>query len=223
MGKKTRAVSSDTILEYLPMVRYWARHYAHRRHRVLDFDDLVVVGLMGLMDALQRYRPERNAHFKSYAEFRVRGEIVDELRRQDWMSRTERRKQKDYQSAQNKLGHALGRTPTRMEMAKVTPLAGPDLDRMAQYEEHDSIRSYLEGDLGQELRLEDSVALSVERHDEVAKLMEPLSVPMRTIVEMRYYQDASVEEIAAIIGVSLGRVSQLHAEALELMREESAA
>lgn len=209
--------SSKEITEYLPLVRYWARHYAHRRHQVLDVEDLIVVGMIGLMDAMARFKPDRHTLFKSYAEFRIRGEIVDELRRQDWMTRTERRKYNRYQKAETVLGHQLGRSPTRDELARVLPFEGHELDRLAQYETNDSIRSYYESDLPTDA-LRDSVSEAVELHDELAGLLNHLTGPMRTIMEMRYFEDASVEEIAQRIGLSLGRVSQLHMEALELMR-----
>ena len=212
------SLSSQALQEYLPTVRYWARHYAHRKHNVLDFDDLLIVGIIGLMDAHQRYIPEKHALFKSYAEFRIRGEIVDELRRQDWMTRTERRKHKNYQQVENQLGHELGRAPTRGELAQVLPFPSDDLDRLAQYDHHDTIRPYAEGDGALGSATADTVAEVVERHDELSGLLNNLTPPMRVIMQMRYYQDASVEEIAHEVGISLGRVSQLHNEAIELMR-----
>lgn len=207
-------LTDETLAEFYPMVAYWARHYAHRRHQVLDVDDLMVVGMIGLLDAHKRYRPEKGSLFKSYAEFRVRGEIVDELRRQDWMTRSERRKQKSYQKAEGQLSHNLGRHPTRQEMAKVLDFPAPVMDRLAQYEQAETLRPYHEGDASADL-----LSSEIERHDEVLDLLNHLQDPMRTIIEMRYYQEASVEEIARVIGLSSGRVSQLHNEAILLMRD----
>jgi len=216
MAKKT-SLDARSLQEHLPTVRYWARHYAHRKHNVLDYDDLYIMGIIGLMDAVKRFRPEKHALFKSYAEFRIRGEIVDELRRQDWMTRTERHKHKVYQNAETHLGHELGRHPTRQELAQVLAFPSVDLDRLAQYDQHETLRPYTEGELASH-ELQDNVAETVERHDELMGLLNHLTAPMRLIMEMRYYQDASVEEIAQAIGLSLGRVSQLHNEAIELMR-----
>lgn len=216
-----RNSTSEVIEDYLPIVRYWARHYSHRGHQVLEFEDLVIVGLIGLMDALKRYRPERNTHFKTYAEFRIRGQIVDELRCLDWMTRSERRKHKTYQSVENKLGHALGRSPTRLELANNLSLESQDLDRMALYGQKESLRPYLEGDLEESSKGLDLVAETVERHDEVNELLGELSTPMRKVMEMRYFEDSSIEEIAKVVGLSLGRVSQLHNEAIGLMRKST--
>lgn len=216
---KKMPISDEIFEEFLPTVRYWARHYSHRGHQVLDFEDLVIVGFMGLLDAHKKYRPERNIHFKTYAEFRIRGQIIDELRCLDWMTRTERRKHKTYQATENKLGHLLGRTPTRSEMANVLPLPSHELDRMALYDQKESLRPYLEGDLEETSKRQDLVAETVERHDEVNDLLAELPQSMRKVMEMRYYEDSSIEEIAEVVGLSLGRVSQLHNEAIHLMRK----
>jgi len=223
MTKSSRELRPETLAEFLPTVRYWARHYTHHANQVLDFDDLVVVGLIGLMDAVKRYQQEAQSHFKTYAEFRIRGEIVDELRRQDWMTRSERRKQKSYRSAEGQLEQKLGRDPTREELAKVLPFKSCDLDRMAQYGKREVLCPYLEGDYNSAEGLHDTVAEVVTIHDEVRSLLEQLPPAMRTILEMRYYDEAPIHEIAQAVGLSQGRVSQLHAEAMELLRAKKVA
>ncbi len=215
---KKAELSPQEIEEFLPTVRYWARHYAHRAHQILDFEDLFIVGMMGLMDAARRYNPQRDVLFKTYAEFRIRGEIIDELRRQDWLSRSERRKQKIYRKAHHTLEQNLGRDPTLQEVAKVLPFKSIDLDRIRQYENHETLRAYNEGDL---LDLSDGVALKVEQRDEVYELMQALPPLHRTVVERRYFQDAPLSVIAQEIGLSEGRVSQLHGEAMEMLRLEA--
>lgn len=206
--------------EYLPTVKYWARHFSHRAHQVLDFEDLVVVGLMGLMDAAKKFNPRRDVQFKTYAEFRIRGEIIDELRRQDWMSRSERKKQKLFRRAQTELEQNLGRHPTRQEMARVLPFKPKELDRMQQYDAHESLRAYQEGDLSEGTDT-DTVAHMVETLDEVHELMCALPPLHRLVLEKRYFEDASLAVIAHEVGLSEGRVSQLHTEAIELLRQEA--
>jgi RNA polymerase sigma factor FliA len=221
MAKSTKAkVVQPPIIaleEYLPTVQYWARHYSHQSHQVLDFDDLVVVGLMGLMDAAKRFNPNRDVQFKTYAEFRIRGEIIDELRKQDWMSRSERKKQKVFRHAQQQLVHDLGRDPTRQEMAKILPFKSRELDRIQQYETNDSIRAYQEGDSA---KLEDFVSQEIENRDEVQELISMLPKTHKRVIELRYFEDASLSSIAKDIGLSEGRVSQIHTEAIEILRNE---
>lgn len=206
--------------EFLPMVRYWARYYSRRGGQVLDVDDLVVVGLMGLMNAASRFDQNHSTMFKTYAEFRIRGEILDELRRQDWMTRSERRKQKLFRQAEKRLGQKLGRNPTRTELAKVLPFKPRELDRMLEYEAADTIRPYEEGDRPHDdiPEEQDTVAGQVERQNEVQDLLTLLSPLHRQILRRRYYDDASLNEIASEVGLSEGRVSQLHSEALTRLR-----
>lgn len=217
LKRAQKQLTPQEIEEFLPTLRYWARHYAHRAHQILDFEDLLVVGMMGLMDAARRYNPKRDVLFKTYAEFRIRGEIIDELRRQDWLSRSERRKQKIYRKAHHALEQNLGRDPTRQEVAKVLPFKGVDLDRIRQYEDHDTLRAYSEGDLAD---LSDGVAQQIEQKDEVRELLHKLPPLHRTVMERRYFEDAPLSAIAREIGLSEGRVSQLHGEAIEMLRLE---
>ena len=218
--KPTKKPLALEIEEFLPTVQYWARHYSQHTHQVLDYDDLVVVGLMGLMDAAQKFNRKKDVQFKTYAEFRIRGEIIDELRRQDWMSRSERKKQKLFRKNKHKLQQDLGREPTRVEMAKILPFKSREIDRIQQYESNDTLRAYLEGDLTQEAQLHDLVAEAIENKDEVYELLCSLPDMHRNVMEMRYFEDASLTEIAQAIHLSEGRVSQIHSEALDMLRRE---
>jgi RNA polymerase sigma factor for flagellar operon FliA len=215
-----RKIKSIDINDYIPTVRYWARHFSHRSHQVLDFEDLFIVGMMGLMDAAKKFNHKKAVLFKTYAEFRIRGEIIDELRRQDWMSRSERKKQKIYRTAQANLEQNLGRHPTRQEMAKILPFKPRELDRMCQYDEHESLRTYQEGDLAMDSQ-HDSVHHAVETQDEVRELMSTLPSLHRLVLVKRYFEDAPISVIASEVGLSEGRISQLHTEALELLRLEA--
>lgn len=208
-------LTPEILQEFLPTVQYWARHYTNGKHQVLDFDDLVVVGLMGLIDAAKRYHPRHKTLFKTYAEFRIRGEILDELRRQDWMSRTERRKQKQYRQALSQLEQHLGRSPSDKEMAKVLPFEAPEIIRLKQYEQQDTLRPYNEGDLSPEAPAVDQV----EVRDEVEALLEQLPPVMSLVLRRRYFEDAPLAEIAREVGLTEGRISQLHGEGLNRLRE----
>ncbi len=215
----------DDMEEFLPMVRYWARHYSQhsRHHCILDYEDLQVVGMMGLLDAARRYNPKHNVLFKTYAEFRIRGEIVDELRRQDWMSRGERKKQKLYRQAQQVLQQNLGRQPTRTELARVLPFKSLELDRMHLYELHDVERCYQEGD-GHQAELEqDQLCEHIIARDEVATLLKSLPPIHRLILQRRYFDEAPLAKISQEIGLTEGRISQLHSEALAMLRQNSQA
>jgi RNA polymerase sigma factor for flagellar operon FliA len=210
------SISPQMLEEFLPVVRYWARHYTHGKHPVLDVEDLVVVGMMGLMDAAKRFHPRHHTQFKTYAEFRIRGEILDELRRQDWMSRGERRKQKQFRQAVGALEQELGHHPTETELAKVLSFQRADIARFEQYDAKDTHKPYTEGELG----CEDAGMVQVIERDALENMLAQLPPTIGKVLRMRYFEDASLAEISRAVGLSQGRVSQLHGEGLAFLRDE---
>lgn len=206
------AVTSEMLQEFLPTIRHWARHYTHRRHQVLDFDDLVVVGVLGLMDAARLFKNSHGTQFKTYAEFRIRGEILDELRRQDWMGRVDRRRQRRYRTESAHLTQELGRGPTTRELAKVLPFAPEQLDHLAELETSAGPTAYVEGQCT-------APAVDVVLSDEVRHLLKGLP-PIEAHILRRYYlDDAPLATIAREVKLTVGRVSQLHHQALARLKD----
>lgn len=122
---QTRAVplTSDPmrnqiILDYAPLIKYIAQKIAARLPSNIDLDDLFSAGVIGLMDAIDKYDPSRDNKFKTYAEFRVRGAMLDELRNQDWVPRSVRESNKKEDKAKLELEHRLGRPATEREIAE---------------------------------------------------------------------------------------------------------
>jgi RNA polymerase sigma factor FliA len=207
----------EIIKNFMPTIRYWAKHYHYQYHQVLDFEDLVMVGVIGLIDAMNKYKKDKQNQFKTYAEFRIRGEIIDELRKQDWMTRSERTKQKKYKKAKNNLTEELGRTPTSTEMSNVLPFKSRDMIRMEQYESGETIKQYVEGET-----LSSTVQNSEFENYALKKtlgvVMDELPRTMRLIVTLKYFEDLNFFEISKVVNLSEGRICQLHAEALELLK-----
>ncbi len=114
----TREQKDKLIKDYAPLIKYIARKIALRLPSSIDLDDLISSGVMGLMDALEKYDMSRENTFKTYAEFRIRGSILDELRSQDWAPRSIRDKAKLMERAQTQLENKLGRKPTASEVAQ---------------------------------------------------------------------------------------------------------
>lgn len=203
----------------MPTIRYWAKHYHYQYHQVLDFEDLVMVGIIGLIDAMNKYKKDKKNQFKTYAEFRIRGEIIDELRKQDWMTRSERSKQKKYKRAKNHLTEELGRNPTSMEMSNVLPFKGRDMIRMEQYESGDTIKSYEEGVTQSESTLTNSEFEDYAMKKTLKVILDDLPRTMKLIVTLKYFEDLNFQEISKVVNLSEGRICQLHAEAIELLKE----
>lgn len=207
----------EIIKNFMPTIRYWAKHYHYQYHQVLEFEDLVMVGIIGLIDAMNKYKKDKKNQFKTYAEFRIRGEIIDELRKQDWMTRSERNKQKKYKRAKNNLTEELGRAPTSVEMSNVLPFKSRDMIRLEQYESGDTIKQYVEGET-QGTVLENSEFEHYSLKKTLSVVMDELPRTMRLIVMLKYFEDLNFHEISKVVNLSEGRICQLHAEALNLLK-----
>lgn len=208
----------EIIKNFMPTIRYWAKHYHYQYHQVLDFEDLVMVGVIGLIDAMNKYKKDKKNQFKTYAEFRIRGEIIDELRKQDWMTRSERNKQKKYKKAKNNLTEELGRVPTTSEISNVLPFKGRDMIRMEQYESGDTIKQYVEGETIGQGTLQNTEFENYTLKKTLSVVMDELPRTMRLIVTLKYFEDLNFFEISKIVNLSEGRICQLHAEALDLLK-----
>ena len=177
-----------------------------------------MVGVIGLIDAMNKYKKDKKNQFKTYAEFRIRGEIIDELRKQDWMTRSERNKQKKYKKAKNHLTEELGRVPTTTEMSNVLPFKSKDMIRMEQYESGDTIKQYVEGETFHQSNLQNSEFENYSLKKTLGVVMDELPRTMRLIVTLKYFEDLNFFEISKVVNLSEGRICQLHAEALELLK-----
>lgn len=208
----------EIIKNFMPTIRYWAKHYHYQYHQVLEFEDLVMVGIIGLIDAMNKYKKDKKNQFKTYAEFRIRGEIIDELRKQDWMTRSERNKQKKYKRAKNDLTEELGRSPTSQEVSNILQFKSKDLIRMEQYESGETIKQYVEGETLSSGNLSNSEFDSYSLKKTLAVVMDELPRTMRLIVTLKYFEDLNFFEISKVVNLSEGRICQLHAEALETLK-----
>jgi len=208
----------ELIKNFMPTIRYWAKYYHYQYHQVLDFDDLVMVGIIGLIDAMNKYKSEKKNQFKTYAEFRIRGEIIDELRKQDWMSRSERNKQKKFKKAKRDLTEELGRNPSEDELVNVLPFKRNDVVRMEQYENGEMIKQYIEGETVFNGGLVNSEFETYELKKTLATVIDDLPRVTRIIIVLKYFEDLNFSEISKVVNLSEGRVCQLHAEGLDLLK-----
>ena len=223
-----RKVKDEIIIEYAPLIKYIAQKIASRLPSNIELDDLISCGVIGLMDAIEKFDPSRDNKFKTYAEFRIRGAILDELRAQDWVPRSIREKAKIVEKAYSKLEASLGRPASDEEMC--TEL------KMSQDEFHDLLNkaksisllniddsaSFNKGDkkLISEV-VEDHRALNpyiaVSQKDSREKIKEgimTLPEKQRLVLSLYYYEDLNLKEIGQVLDVTESRVSQLHTQAI---------
>ncbi len=222
------------ITEYAPLIKFIAQKIAVRLPSNIELDDLISSGVIGLMDAIDKYDPTRDNKFKTYAEFRIRGAILDELRAQDWVPRSVRDKSKRLDRMVAKLEAELGRTPNEREVAQgleisleeyhslvnqVKPVSVLSVDDQSSYTNFDkkSIINILDGSkLNNPL-----VQLNVKKVQKmIAKCIEALPERQRLVLSLYYYEDLNLKEIGKVLRVTESRISQLHAQAVTKLKNK---
>jgi len=220
-----------TLMEQLPQVRYLARRIHERLPRHVPLEDLVHAGVLGLIDALHKFDRTKHVQFSSYAKFRIRGAILDSLREMDWSPRDLRRKARRLEDVNNRLSTELGRSPSEpelaaelgMELVEFQHLLG-DLDKL----EIGSLRiaSFRDGkedDLCEYLpnAPEDTPfyqCMRSEMKDLLARLIAELPEKERQVLALYYYEELTMKEVGAVLGVGESRVSQIHSMAVVRLR-----
>jgi len=226
----------DLILEYAPIVKMIAHKIASRLPPSIQLDDLISAGVLGLMDAIEKWDPNRETKLKTYAEFRIRGAILDELRAQDWIPRSVRDKAKLVERAIKKLEIELDRMPTDEEVAsflnmpieefheimlEIRPVSVLSIDEAVLNEnEKKSLLNLLEAaKINSPLFQLNFKAVKKTMSEAIEELPEK----MRFILSLYYYEDLNFREIAEIMQVTESRVSQIHAAAVLRLRARVAA
>jgi RNA polymerase sigma factor for flagellar operon FliA len=215
-----QAQTNDQLAQsLLPLVYQVAAQIARRIPSHIMMDDLVGAGMLGLAGALTRFDPEQSMTFRGYAEFRIRGEILDELRRRDTMSRDNRIERKRIQQTAVKLSAELGREALDEEMAEHLGLSLDDYwTRQRRLDEARHVSAdYVEiADQGEDPF---QVVDGQEMRDQLAHAIERLPRRQRTVLWLYYYEDLPLREIADLLAVSSSRICQIRAEACERLRK----
>ena len=219
------------LTEQLPQVRYIARRIHERLPRHVPFEDLVHAGVVGLIDALQKFDKAKHVQLGSYAKFRIRGAILDSLREMDWSPRDLRRQSRRVEEAHDKLRLELGRNPTEPEIAKEMDIALSELQKLLgeiSSLEIGSLRvispddgreedlcEYLPGD-----REESPLAqfLHSEMRELLARAIAELPDKERQVLALYYFEELTMKEVGMTLGVGESRVSQIHSMAVVRLR-----
>ncbi len=207
------------IQENADLVRRLARRYARATGGALDVDDLISVGIMGLIQAHQNYRPEGGKPFRTYAEFRIRGSILDELRKLDPMSQPMRRKVRKFEAAMAELAHELGRQPNERELAEYLEVS---LDKLQSMRRDLQQVRFVAAESGQIDDLRGFITASgVSREQLRLVLTDALGkLPEREqqVIGMYYFHDLKLREIGEVLEVTEARVCQIHKAAVAKLR-----
>jgi RNA polymerase sigma factor for flagellar operon FliA len=216
-------------MQHYPMVRRIAYRMARRLPRYVDVEDLVNIGMIGLIDAVDRFEPGRAASFSAYARIRVQGAIVDEMRKNDWVPRSVRDRAARIDTARRELLKSLGHDPSLDEIAQYMEIGVKRLEELLRTADVRVLVSMEDGN-DDDNTIGDSLSDSEQDLDDdvtrrlfgekIREVLNTLPERERLIVEMYYYRDFTFKEISRVLGVTESRVSQLHSRMKRRVREQ---
>ncbi|MBL8965842.1 MAG: RNA polymerase sigma factor WhiG [Spirochaetaceae bacterium] len=233
--KRTRdpKIRDAFIRQYAPLVKYVAGKVAASMPNTVEFEDLVGFGVFGLLDAIDKFDPEKNVKFKTYAVTRIRGAIFDELRSIDWVPRSVRQKTKEIEEAVVSLEAKLGRPASDQEIAGALGLTEDELLKTMLKISGTSVLSlndvWYSGDDSDKISIGESIEsptslnpdASVEREEVkrvIAQSINELPEKEKKVLVLYYYEDLTLKEIGQVLEVTESRVSQLHTKAILRLR-----
>lgn len=228
---KNRApeVREQLIIEYVPLVKLVAGRLSMYLGYTVEYDDLVSYGIFGLIDAIDKFDYGKGIKFETYASLRIRGSILDQIRKMDWIPRSVRQKQKQMDAAVSKIEAASNRTATDAEVAAELNIS---IEEYYEWQGQTNITNISSIDefveQGIEVKAFDysknagSEPEQVYEKEEVKELLasslDSLTEKERTVVLLYYYEELTLKEISRVLEVSESRVSQLHTKALQKMK-----
>ncbi|GHU47151.1 RNA polymerase sigma factor WhiG [Spirochaetia bacterium] len=230
---KSPAIREAFIKQYAPLVKYVAGKVAVGMPHNVEFDDLVGFGVFGLLDAIEKFDPEKNVKFKTYAVTRIRGAIFDELRSIDWVPRSVRQKTREIEETIGSLEAQLGRTATDSEIAGSLGVSESDYLKTMMKISGTSVLSlndmWFSGDENDKVSIGDSIEAPsslnpdvIVEKEEIRKLIiqfiRDLPEKEQKILAAYYYEEATLKEIGKVLEITESRVSQLHTKAITHLR-----
>ena len=240
--KKTKDIKIRNffIEKYAPLVKYVVSNMNIYVNDQSDYDDLIGWGIEGLIDAIDRFDPDRGVKFKTYAIIRIRGSIYDKLREMDWIPRSVRQIEKEYQKAVSELQYELGEKPTEEMIAERLGFSLEELKENALklqnaknyissldnviFPDSSSSENSITLEDVLEVPYEDAnpetLAIKNEIIEKIKEAIKELPEKELQVIMLYYHEELTLKEIGAILNVTESRVSQLHARALELLREK---
>lgn len=231
-GKMDKKTHDELVMKYAPLVKSIVLRMAAKLPMdVSDKEDLINVGIIGLMSALEKYDAKRNVQFETYARFRIRGAVLDELRNRDWVPRSTRNKDNRLEEAFNLLQRELGRPPDEQEMSRhlglsldeyyalldevksISIVSKEDLpvDYIEKYESEEVMDAI---DRGNPLKY----MTNRDMMDGLKKAINNLPEKEKLVLSLYYFEELTMKEIGKVINLTESRVCQLHAQATLRLR-----
>jgi RNA polymerase sigma factor for flagellar operon FliA len=223
------------VKQYAPLVKYVAGKVAIGMPHNVDFDDLVGFGVFGLIDAIEKFDPNKHVKFKTYAVTRIRGAIFDELRSIDWVPRSVRQKSREIEDTVHRLEASLGRSASDKEIADEMGMSETEFQKTMMKVSGTSILSlndvWYTGEDNDKVSIVDSIESpqslnpdSIVEKEEIKRVIvqaiNELPEKEKKVLVLYYYEDLTLKEIGKVLEVTESRISQLHTKAIMRLRSK---
>jgi RNA polymerase sigma factor for flagellar operon FliA len=230
LGKRDKQENDALIMKYAPLIKYIATRIAARLPMHIEIQDLINSGVLGLMDAIEKFDPDKGVKFETYAEYRIKGSILDSLRALDWVPRSVRKVATLLENTYADLEKKLGRPARDEEVAEAMDVEVDKLHKLMSRVSHVSMvslerdsRNSTQTSLLDRLINPDDVSgfdkLDTEElRDVLADSVERLPEKEQAVVSMYYYNEMTMKEIGKVLSLTESRVSQIHTKAVMRLR-----
>jgi RNA polymerase sigma factor for flagellar operon FliA len=233
-GEIPQNLKEQIVLEHTPLIRYIVNRIAVRLPSHIDLDDLHNTGVIGLMDAIEKYNPEKNCKFKTYAEFRIKGAILDQLRSLDWVPRSVRQKSRRLERAYVEIEQRLGRSASEHEVADllglelgefhflVNQVRGISMVNLDELRSGNDLDQAGFGDIFEDVKAENPFhsLKARELRQAIAECISDLPEKERLVISLYYFEDLNMKEIGNVLGITESRVCQIHTKAVGRLRSK---
>lgn len=227
--KRTTQLQEKIIIEYAGLVKLVAGRLSMYLGNNVEYDDLVGYGTFGLIDAIDKYDYTKGVKFETYASLRIRGAILDQIRKMDWIPRSVRQKQRKLDQAYQNLEQRYGRAVNDEELAQELDIT---VDELESWQNQTKITNIISLDefmeQGTEAKVEQNLSSDYSQPDKIlernelkeliVQSLETLTEKEKKVIIFYYYEELTLKEISKILEVSESRISQLHTKALQKMR-----
>nr|WP_246566216.1 FliA/WhiG family RNA polymerase sigma factor [Tissierella simiarum] len=224
---KDKKIKQSLIENYISLVRIVAGRMYNYYGSKIEYDDLVSFGVMGLIDSIDKFDIEKNIKFETYAQIRVKGAMIDNIRKLDWIPRSLRKKSKDVQNAIYKLENQLGRSPTNEETAKYLEMPLEELEILLSDIATFNVSSLEEmlinrGDYSFDIKQDSNTPEEIYESKEIKRLLavaiDSLLENEKMVISLYYYDELTYKEIGHVMELSESRISQIHSKAILKMK-----
>lgn len=223
---------NDIVLQYTDLVKKIVLHFKGSYNNYSQIDDMINQGMIALIDAVEKFDPHMGNKFETFASLKIKGAIIDFMRKQDWVPRNQRTLVKELNAAYESMYAELGREPTKQELATKMSVSEDQLDKIMQKRHNAMVLSYEEAinekmmvasPLMTENRESDAPEAGIlqdELKSKLAEAINDLNEKERQVVSLYYYESLKLKDIAGILGITESRVSQIHSAAIMKMKHK---